>query len=196
MTEPDTNDPFARLWQSAPLPDTGQLMHDLRRLQRVHQWQNRILVGLLGAIALLLVFAEAILRSLPLGIVTVLWIAFVAGAIWYRRVRCRAADALDLDTVSLLKRMIKRARKGLADARRLYIGVPLAAAAGAGATRFFWPGLGSGKPAVAVWLHVTYTAASLVMLIVMIGAGLILARARRRQLRELTDRLRLFEDGV
>jgi hypothetical protein len=62
--------------------------------------------------------------------VAALWIAFVAGAIWYQRVRCRAADTLDLDTVSLLKRMIQRARKGLAQARRLYAAAPVAAAAG------------------------------------------------------------------
>jgi len=196
MTEPDTIDPIARLWQSAPQPDTDQLMHDLRRLQRVHLWHNRILIGLLCATALVLVFAEAVVRSIPLGIVTGLWIAFVAGAVWYQRARCRAADALDLDTVSLLKRMIKRAKRGLTQARRLYAGVPVAATVSWVATRLFWPGLGAAKPAAAAWLHVTYTIVCLVMLAVMIGAGLALARARRRQLRALTDRLRLFEDGV
>jgi hypothetical protein len=40
---------------------------------------------------------EAVVRSVPLGVVTALWIAFVAGATWYQRVRRRAADALDLD---------------------------------------------------------------------------------------------------
>lgn len=196
MTETNAIDPFARLWQSAPQPDTGQLMHDLRRLQRVHRWHNRVVAALLGATALVLVFAETVVRSVPLGIVTALWIAFVAGAVWYRRVRCRAVDALDLDTVSLLKRMIGRAKAGLVQARRIYAGVPLAAAASWLATRLFWPGVWPGRPAGMAWLHVAYMAACLAMLIAMIVAGLVLARARRRQLRELTDKLRLFEGGV
>ena len=196
MTEPDAIDPFARLWQSAPAPDTARLLQDLQRLQTVHQRQNRIIVLILCATAVLLVFGEAIVRSVGLGIITGLWIAFVAGAIWYQRLRCRAADALDLDTVSLLKHMIKRAKKGLSQARRLYAGVPLAAATSAVVTRMFLPGLASGGAAVAPWLNVTYTIACLAMLVVMTGAGLVLARARQRQLRELTDKLRLFEDGV
>ncbi len=196
MTEPQDIDPFARLWQSAPEPDTGQLMHDLRRLQGVHQRHNRVVIGLLCATAVVLALGEAIVRSVPLGIVTGLWIAFVAGAIWYQRARCRAVDALDLDTVSLLKRMIRRAKKGLTQARRLYAGVPLAAAASAIVTRLFIPGLGAGRPAVAPWLNLTYTIACLVMLAVMIGAGLMLARARQRQLRELSEKLRLFEDSL
>ena len=194
-TSPDI-DPFARLWQSAPEPDTGQLMQDLRRLQKVHQWHNRIIVGVLCATALVLVFGEAIVRSVPLGIITGLWIAFVAGAIWYQRRRCRTIDALDLDTVSLLKRMIKRAKKGLTQARRLYAGVPLAAGVSAVVTRMFLPNLGAGRPAVADWLNTTYMIACLAMLAVMVGAGLVLARARQSQLRELTEKLRLFEDGV
>jgi hypothetical protein len=56
------------------------------------------------------------------------------------------------------------------------------------------PDLGAGRPAAAAWLHVTYTIASLALLIAMVGAGLLLARARQRQLRELTEKLRLFED--
>ena len=193
MTEPNDIDPFARLWQSAPAPDTGQLMQDLRRLQKVHQRHNRILLCLLCATALVLVFGEAVVRSVPLGIVTGLWIAFVVGAIWYQRARCRAIDSLDLDTVSLLKRMITRARKGLTQARRLYIGVPLAAAVSGFVTRTFLPGLGANRPAVAPWLNATYMTACLVMLVVMIGVGLVLARARRRQLKELGEKLRLFE---
>jgi len=194
MTEPNAPDPLARLWQSAPEPDTGRLMHDLRRLQKAHQRHKLTIICLLCATTLVLVFAEAVVRSVPLGVVTALWIAFVAGAIWYQRVRCRAADALDLDTVSLLKRMIQRARKGLAQARRLYAAALVAAAAGWVATRTFMPDLGAGRPSATAWLHVTYTIASLALLVVIVSAGLLLARARQRQLRELTEKLRLFED--
>lgn len=196
MSEPTPIDPFAQLWQSAPKPDTRQLMLDVRRLQTVHQWHNRILILILGATALLLVFGAVTVQSRSLWIVSALWIAFVAGAIWYQRVRCRANDALDLDTVSLLKRMIQRARRGLTQARRLYVGVPLAAAASAVVTRILLPNLASGGHALHPWLAVTFTALSLVMLAVMVVAGLVLARARKRQLLELTETLQSFEDNL
>jgi hypothetical protein len=196
MTEPDPIDPFARLWQSAPAPDTERLMHDLRRLQAVHRWQNRILIAILSGTAILLVFGAIATQSAGLRIAATLWVAFVIGAIWYQGVRCRAADALDLDTISLLKRMIKRAKRGLVQARRLYAGTPLAAAVSWTATRFFWPGLASGGHVMAPWLATTYTLASLAMLGAMVAAGLGLARARRRQLDELSEKLRLFEGEV
>ncbi len=196
MTKSSDIDPLARLWQSAPAPDTGQLVHDLRRLQAVHRWHHRILVLILCGTALLLLFGAVALRSVSLGIITGLWIAFVAGAVFYQRTRCKAVDALDLDTVSLLKRMIERAKRGLAQARRLYAGVPVAAAVGAVATRIFFPGLPFGGHAVHPWLAQVFTIASLVMLGVMVVAGLVLARARQRQLRELTQTLRSFEESL
>ena len=110
----------------------------------------------------------------------------MVGAIGYQRAGCRAADALDLDTVSLLKRMIKCARRGLIQARRLYAGVPLAAIVSAVVTRIFAPRLALGGHAASPWVTVIYTIASLAMLVVMVVAGLVLARARQRQLRELT----------
>ena len=196
MSETPDIDPFAQLWQSAPEPDTRQLMQDLKRLQAVHRRQNRIVILIVCAIALLLVFGAIAVRSVGLGVITVLWIAFVAGVIGYQRVRCRAADALDLDTVSLLKRMIKRARRGLVQARRLYIGVPLAAAVGAAVTRILGPRLALGGHAVHPGLVTAYTIASLCMLVGIIVAGLVLARARQRQLRELGETLRLFEESL
>ncbi len=196
MSETPHIDPLAQLWQSASEPDTRQLMLDLKRLQKTHQWQNRIVVLILCGVALVLLFAAVALRSWGLGIITALWIAFVAGAIWYQRARCSAADALDLDTVSLLKRMITRARRGLTQARRLYAGVPLAAGASAAVTRMFAPRLAFGGHAAAPWVTMTYTAACLIMLAVMIIAGLVMARARQRQLRELTEKLRSLEDGL
>lgn len=189
-------DPFAQLWQSAPAPDTQQLMQDLRRLQSVHQRQNRVLIAILCATGLLLVFGAVALRSVSLGVVTGLWIAFVAGIIWYQRARCRAADALDLDTVSLLKRMIERAKRGLTQARRLYAGVPVAAMAGALVTRMFLPSAVLGGHAIHPWLMQIYTIGCVIMLVVMVGAGLVLARARRRQLGELAEKLTAIEDDV
>ncbi len=196
MSELPEIDPFAKLWQSAPEPDTAQLMADIRRLQKTHQWHNRVLVGILCATAGLLVFGAACVGAVGLWIAAALWIAFVAGAIGYERARCRATDALDLDTVSLLKRMIKRARRGLTQARRMYIGVPIAAGVSWIGTRVFLPHLGAGGHALAPWLAAIYTAASFAMLAGMVVAGLVLARARRLQLQELSEKLRSFEEGL
>ena len=196
MSETPNSDFLAQLWQSGPKPDTQSLMVDLRRLQKVHQWQQRILIFILCATAVLLTSVAIIQRSAALGGFAALWIAFVAGAIWYGRARCRAADALDLDTVSLLKRMIKRARHGLSQARRLYAGVPLAAAAGAIVTRIVTGGQAVGHHGPEAWVTVAYTVASLILLVFMVAAGLVLARARQSQIRQLGEALRSLEDDV
>ena len=196
MSETRNSDPLAQLWQSGSKPDTQQLMLDLRRLQKVHQWQNRILILILCATTVLLTSVAVIQQSAGLGIFAALWIAFVAAAVWYERARCRAADALDLDTVSLLKRMIKRARRGLSQARRLYAGVPLAAAAGAIVMRIFTRGPALGQHGPQAWVTTTYTVASLILLAFMIAAGLVLARARQSQIRQLGEKLRSLEDDV
>ncbi len=196
MSETPPIDPLAQLWQSVCEPDTKQLTLDLKRLQKTHQWQNRIIILILCSTGLLLVFGAAALQSPTLWIATVLWVAFVSGAIWYQRVRCRAADALDLDTISLLKRMIKRARQGLVQARRLYIGVPLAATASAIVTRILVPNPASSGHALHPWLAVSFTIFSAIMLVVMVGAGLVMAYARRRQIQELTEKLRSFEESL
>src|ERR1700758_2609230 len=97
MNEPSQMDPFAKLWQSTPKPDTHQLMLDIQRLHKAHRWHNRMLIFILCGIALLFAFYVVAERSKTLGVVSALWVAYVTGAIWYQRVRCRS-DALGLDT--------------------------------------------------------------------------------------------------
>ncbi len=196
MSEIRDIDPLAQLWQSAPEPDPRQLVLDLKRLQAVHRRQNRVVLLIVCATALLLAFGAVAVRSVGLGVITALWVAVMAGVVGYQRARCRAADALDLDTLSLLRRMIKRAKRGLTQARRLYAGVPLAAAVGWGVTRVFVSPLALDGHIVRPWLVTTYTIVSLVMLVAVIAAGLVLARARQRQLGELRETLRLFEEGL
>jgi len=196
MKEPSQIDPFAQLWQSAPKLDTRQLMLDVQRLHKTHQWHNRILILILCGIALLLIFYVATERSKTLGILSALWMAYVVGAIWFQRVRCGSADALNLDTVSLLKRMIARAKRGLFQARCLYVGTPVAALVATGLTRTSGLSLTSDGHAVPSWLALMQTIAGLIALVIMVVAGLILAKARRRQLQELTEKLRSLGENL
>jgi hypothetical protein len=196
MSEPSQTDPFATLWQSAPKPDTGQLLRDLQRLRKAQRWHSRILIIILCGIALFLAFEEVTARSGTHGLISALWIAFVAGALGYQRVRCRAVDPLDLDTVSLLKRMIARAKRGLFQARCLYLGTPLAAVVGAVLTRVLAPGAAADGHIVQPSLALIQTIVGLIVLISMIIAGLVLARARRRQLLELTGKLKSLEESL
>ncbi len=196
MSEPSQTDPFATLWQSAPKPDTRQLLRDLQRLQKAQRWHSRILIIILCGIASFLVFEEANGRSGTHGLISALWIAFVAGAIGYQRVRCRSVDPLDLDTVSLLKRMIARAERGLFQARCLYLGAPLGAVAGAVLMRVLTPAAPPGGHIVQPSLALIQTIVGLIALVAMIIAGLVLARARRRQLLELTGKLKSLEESL
>lgn len=196
MSEPSQTDPFATLWQSAPKPDTGQLLRDLQRLQKAQRWHSRILAIILCGIALFFIFEEATGRSGTHGLISALWIAFVAGAIGYQRVRCRSVDPLDLDTASLLKRMIARARRGLFQARCLYLGTPLGAVTGAALTRVLAPGAAPSEHMVQSNLTLMQTIVGLIALVAMIISGLVLARIRRRQLLELTGKLKSLEESL
>jgi len=196
MSEPSQADPFATLWQSAPKPDTGQLLRDLQRLQKAQRWHSRILTIILCGIALFFIFEEATGRSDTHGLISALWIAFVAGAIGYQRVRCRSVDPLDLDTASLLKRMIARARRGLFQARCLYLGTPLGAVTGAALTRVLAPGAAPSGHMAQSNLTLMQTIVGLIALVAMIISGLVLARVRRRQLLELTGKLKSLEESL
>ncbi|GLQ93789.1 hypothetical protein [Dyella acidisoli] len=196
MSEPSQTDPFATLWQSTPKPDTRQLLLDLQRLHKAQQWHSRILIIILCGVALFLVFEEATGRSGTHGLLSALWIAFVAGAIGYQRARCRAVDPLDLDTVSLLKRMIARAERGLFQARCLYLGAPMGAVAGEVLMRVLAPKSVPGGHVVQPSLVLIQTIVGLIALVAMIIAGLALARARRSQLHELTGKLKSLEESL
>ena len=196
MSEPSQTDPFATLWQSTPKPDTRQLLQDLQRLQKAQRWHRRVLLIILCGIALFLVFEEATGRSGTHGLISALWIAFVAGAIGYQRVRCRSVDRLDLDTVSLLQHLIARAERGLFQARCLYLGTPLGAVAGAVLMRVLAPEAAPGGHIVQPGLALIQTVVGLITLVAMIIAGVMLARARRRQLLELTGKLKSLEESL
>ncbi len=51
-------DPFVSLWQSAPQPDTRNLVDDLERLHRLHRRQNRTVLAIVCGVAFLFVFEE------------------------------------------------------------------------------------------------------------------------------------------
>jgi hypothetical protein len=194
MTSPPPHDPLAALWQTAPKPDTQHLVQDLQRLNRLHRRLSRSVLAIVCGIAILLIFEEATGRVATHGALSAIWIlGLVLGAAWRRRARCSRADALTLDTVSLLKFMIARAKSDLLVARCLYAGVPCGAVAGFVAMKLAGIGGAPSVMAVHARLHLVQTGAGVAALIAMMVTGAILARSRGVQVRELGEKLRSIE---
>ena len=194
MTSLSPLDPLVTLWQAAPKPDTQHLLQDLQHLNRLHQRLNRIVFAIMCGISLLLIFEEATGRIRTRGTLSGIWIlALVLGVVWHRRARCNRLDALTLDTVSLLKFMIARAKSDLFVARCLYAGVPCGAVAGFLVVKL--AGISASPTAIAVHAHLQLiqTGAGIAALIAMMVTGAILARSRHLQVQELSEKLRLIK---
>jgi hypothetical protein len=89
--------------------------------------------------------------------------------------------------------MIARAKKDLFVARCLYAGVPLGAAIGYIVSKL--TGLGASA-AAHPHLEIVQTAASVTLLLGMMVTGVVLARARSTQVRDLNEKLRAMESDV
>ncbi len=193
MTPLPPRDPLVSLWQTAPKPDTQPLLRDLDRLKRLHRRLNRAVFAIMSGVALLLVFEEATGRISKHGTLSVIWILGLAFAlIRHRRARSNRSDVLTLDTVSLLKSMLARAKKDLFVARCLYGGVPCGAVVGFVVMKM--ADTGASPPAVVhPWLHLMQTGAAIAVLVAMMVTGVVLARSRSIQVRDLSEKLRLFK---
>src|ERR1700722_6583767 len=167
MTPLPPRDPLVSLWQTAPKPDTQQLLRDLDRLKRLHQRLNRTLFAIMSGVALLLIFEEATGRIATHGALSAIWILGLAFAlIRHRRARSNRSDALTLDTVSRLKSMLAQAKRDLFLARCLYAGVPCGAAVGFLVMKLADTGT---SPPVMVhpWLSLIQTSAGVAVLVAM-----------------------------
>jgi hypothetical protein len=195
-----SEDPLVALWQTAPKVDTHNLVEDTQRLNRLHRRLSRSVMAIVCGIAVLLIFEEATDRLGTHGLLSMVWIVVVTSAAWRKRARCNRPDAMTLDTVSLLKAMIARAKSDLTLARTLYAGVPCGAVAGGVAmklmTRFTSFGGATGAKVVSPRLDMLQTGAGVAALVIMIVAGLVLARSRAAQLRELGEKLKSIEADV
>jgi hypothetical protein len=120
----------------------------------------------------------------------------VIGAWWQRRAQCNRLDSLTLDTVSLLKAMIARARHDLFLARCLYAGVPLGAGVSFSVLKFAGMGLSPAAKAIIPGLEMIQTGAGVAALIIMIVIGIVLARSRSLQVRDLSEELKSFESDL
>jgi hypothetical protein len=190
-------DQLVSLWQTAPKADTQHLLQDLQRLNRLHQSHNRSILVIVCGIAILLLFEEATGRLASHGILSAVWIAgVVAGAVWQKRARCNRLDALTMDTVSLLKAMIARAKSDLFVARCLYAGVPLGAAIGYAVSELAGIGTPASARAARPHLNMIQTDAGVAALVIMMIAGAILARARSLQVRDLSEKLKSIETDL
>src|SRR5580698_1917148 len=131
MTSSPANDPLVAFWQTAPKPDTHQLLRDLLRLNRLHQRFNRSVWAIVCGMDVLFIFEETTGRIASHGVLSVIWtVGLAIGLVLQRRARFRHSTAFTLDTVRFLEFMIARAKKDLFVARCLYAGVPFGAVAG------------------------------------------------------------------
>jgi hypothetical protein len=191
MTSLPPHDPLVALWQTAPKPDTQNLLQDLQRLNRLHQRHNRSIWAIVCGIAILLLFEEATGRLASHGILSAIWILGLGiGLLLQRRGRCNRVDALTLDTVSLLRFMIARAKKDLFVARCLYAGVPCGAVVGFITAKLAGIGASPSAQAAGPRLNMIQTGAGIAAIIAMMVTGVILARSRHLQVQELTEKLR------
>jgi hypothetical protein len=191
MTSLPPHDPLVALWQTAPKPDTQNLLHDLQRLNRLHQRHNRSIWAIVCGIAILLIFEEATGRLASHGILSAIWILGLGiGLFLQGRARCNRVDALTLDTVSLLRFMIARAKKDLFVARCLYAGVPCGAVVGFITSKLAGIGASPSAQAAGPRLNMIQTGAGIAAIIAMMVTGVILARSRHLQVQELTEKLR------
>jgi hypothetical protein len=197
MTSQPPQDPLIALWQTTPKPDTSHLLPQLERLNRLHRRLNRTVLAIVCGIDILLMFEEATGRLPSHGILSLIWtLGLVIGLIFHRRARCNRSEALTLDTVSLLKSMIARAKSDLFVARCLYAGVPCGAMAGYIVMKLAGIGAPPLANGIGPRLRTIQTGAGIAALIVMMAAGAILARSRRLQVHELSDKLRSIADDL
>ena len=197
MNSSPSNDPLVALWQTAPKPDTQHLLQDLQRLRQMRQLLERIVLAILCGVSLLLIVSEATGHIATRGLLSAIWIpALVITVAWQRRARCNRVDALAFDTVSLLKRMLARAKADLFIARCLYAGVPCGALAGTLGVKIAGIGTSPLTSTVDPQFHLILNGVGVAVLIVMVVAGVILARSRRLQVKVLTEKLRSVEAGL
>jgi hypothetical protein len=193
-------DPLIALWQTAPSPDPHNLVEETQRLDRLHKRLYRSLLAILYGLGVLLTFEEATGRLPTRGLISVAWLVMVTGEVWRKRTRCNRPAALTLDTASLLKAMIARAKKDLRLARNLYLGAPCGAVAGVVVMRFLmrFPVIRAGTASrpVGPHLEMVQTGAGLAALAVMVIAGLVLARSRSVQAKELSEKLKSIESDL
>jgi hypothetical protein len=197
MTSTPPHDPLITLWHTAPEPDNHSLLQDLGRLNRLHQRFNRSVLAILCGIAILLLFEEITGRLASHGVVSAIWISgVVIGAFWHGRARCNRLDALTLDTVRLLKAMIATAKSDLFVARCLYAGVPLSAGISFSVLKLAGVGASPIVKAINPGLEMIQTGAGVAGLIIMTVVGIVLAHSRSLQVRNLSEKLRLFETDL
>lgn len=191
MTSLPADDPLVALWQTAAGRDIPNLLQDVQRQTRLHRRLAWSIWAIMGGIAVLLIFEEATGGAPSHGILSGLWIlGLVVGAILHRRAVSRTT-ALTLDTASLLKSMIGRAKNDLFVARCLYAGVPGGAVAGYVMAQL--AGVGGSAWAPNWHLHMMQLGAGIAALVAMMVVGVVLARSRRLQVRELGEKLKLLQ---
>lgn len=197
MTPLSPRDPLAALWQTAPKSDTSSLLQDLQSVNRRHQQLYRIVFAILCGTSLLLISDAVTERSMTHSALCVMWnLGLVLGIVRYRRAACNRAEEITFDTIRLLRFMIARAKRDLRIARYLYAGAPCGAVVGFLIARLTGMGASPNAIAVSPQVHLIRTGAALAALIAMVAIGLTVARDRRLQIQELSEKLKSIQEDV
>ncbi len=190
-------DPLVSLWQNTPKPDTGSLLFALDRQRQLHRRLNRTLWALLCGVGILIAFEEATGRVNTNGVLSGMWLLGLGiGFVLMRRSQVNRSQVLTMDMAGLLKSTIARAKKDLFLARCLYAGVPCGAVASYIILKLAGFGSSPSANAAGPRLSAIQTAAGIVALLIMIIAGVILARSRRLQVQDLTKKLTSIAEDV
>lgn len=197
MTPSSSQDPLAALWQTAPKTDTSSLLRNLQSANSRHRLLNWIAFAIMCGTGLLLI-DDAITHGTVAHIaLCVAWnLGLLVGVTWYRRAGCHRAEAVTFDTIRLLKFMIARGKRDLRLARCLYVGAPCGAAAGFMIARLTGFEALQSPIAASSHTHLIRTGGGLTALILMMVIGLMMARDRRAQIRQLTETLKSIQGDV
>lgn len=193
MTDADRDDRLLTVWQSGPRPDTATLLQDLARQTQSQQRQRGLIFALLGCVSVLVIFAEASGGLRTHGFLSLVWLTgLTLGALRWHKDRQTRSEILCLDTQRLLQVMIRRAKRGLTLARCLYAGTPVGALAGYAITQVTHISVAGTHKQLGLFQSVI----GAMLLVVMIGVGLMTARARRAELTILTQKKQAFEKDL
>jgi hypothetical protein len=152
------------------------------------------LAAIVCGTSLLLILEEATGRIATHGWLSASWIAcLIAGVIWRYATRCHYSDVIDMDTVSLLRRSIRQARKDLFLARCLYAGVPCGALGGFLLMQLTLRHTSALTLVTDPTIRLIQAAAGIAALLAMMITGAVLARSRRQLARKLGENLRSLE---
>jgi hypothetical protein len=143
-------------------------------VNRRHRRLYRIVFAILCGTGLLLISDAVTERSMTHTALCVMWnLGLVLGVVWYRRAACHRGEAITFDTVR-----------------------PCGAVGGFLIARLTGFGASPNAIALSSQVHLIRTGAAVAALIAMVAIGLTVARDRRLQIQELSEKLKAIQEDT